>query len=159
MQKHLKECPPPLRQTCNDALPMGTLLQDYHVTFPLHLQGAIPPGEMPTRFQVHAKTVDGGDEVVYCTDDIPMTPDSNGRVFIQLSTSTMSVSCRRHHSSSLEPHRKYKTVITSKNEAGGRNSTGDIQFSKPLCVVGICKQCVSYSGQYLLFFSMTNQCL
>ena len=88
---------------------------------------------MPDRFQVHAETVDGGDEVVYCTDDIPVTLNSDGRVLIQLSRSTMSLSCRRHDSSNLEPHRKYKTIITAKNEVGDSNSTGDIHFSKPMC--------------------------
>ena len=89
---------------------------------------------MPDRIQIFAETVDHGNKVFYCTDDIPATPDSDGRVFIQLNTSTMSVSCRRHDSSRLEPHRKYKTIITTKNEAGDRNSTGDIHFSKLMCI-------------------------
>ena len=81
---------------------------------------------MPDRFQVHAVTVDGGNKVTYCTDDIQVTPGSDGRVFIQLNASTPTC----HGSSSLEPHRRYKAVITAKNRAGGTISTGDIQFSK-----------------------------
>ena len=89
--------------------------------------GAIPPGEMPDGFRMFAETVDGGDKVTYCTDDIQVTPGSDGRVFIQLNTSAPST-CPG--TSSLEPHRRYKATITAKNRAGGTNSTGDIHFSK-----------------------------
>ena len=92
----------------------------------LHLQRQTPPGEMPDQYQVHAETIDSGDSFPYCTDVIQATPDSDGKVFIQLN----AMSCRRHYSSSLEPHRKYRTIITAKNEAGESNSTGDIHFSK-----------------------------
>ena len=94
----------------------------------LHLQRQTPPGEMPDQYQVHAETIDSGDSFPYCTDVIQATPDSDGKVFIQLN----AMSCRRH-GSRLEPHRKYRTIITAKNEAGESNSTGDIHFSKPVC--------------------------
>ena len=92
----------------------------------LHLQRQTPPGEMPDQYQVHAETIDSGDSFPYCTDVIQATPDSDGKVFIQLN----AMSCRKHYSSRLEPHRKYRTIITAKNEAGESNSTGDIHFSK-----------------------------
>ena len=84
---------------------------------------------MPDRFQVYAETIDDENKLFYCTDDILMTPDSNGRVLIQLNTNTRM--CRH---SRLESHRRYKAVIAAKNEAGRTNSTGDIYFSKPICV-------------------------
>ena len=74
---------------------------------------------MPDRFQICADTV-GDEDKLYCTDDISMTPDSDGRVFIHLNTS-----------SGLKPHHRYKAVITGKNQVGESNSTGDIHFSKP----------------------------
>ena len=80
---------------------------------------------MPDRFQVHTETTDGGKILHYWSDEISVTPDLAGRVFIELST---------NDSSNLEPYRKYRTVITAKNDFGERNSTGEIQFSKPVCV-------------------------
>ena len=74
---------------------------------------------MPTRFQVHAETFDGGDKVLYSTDDIPVSPDSDGRVLISITGS-----------SSLKAHRKYNAIITAKNDFGDSNSTGEIPFSK-----------------------------
>ena len=83
---------------------------------------------MPDRFQICAKTVENENELDYFTDEISMTPDSHGRVFIQLNT---SIPTSTPGSSSLKPHRRYKAIITGKNQAGERNSTGDIHFSKP----------------------------
>ena len=83
---------------------------------------------MPDQFRICAETVDGGNKLYYCTDDISMTPDSDGRVFIQLNT---SIPTSTPDSSGLKPHRRYKAVITGKNKAGKSNSTGDIHFSKP----------------------------
>ena len=88
--------------------------------------GAIPPGEMPDRFQIFAETDDGGDKLTYCIDDIEVTPGSDGRVFIQLNASAPTCP----GASSLEPHRMYKAIIKAKNIAGGTNSIGNIQFSK-----------------------------
>ena len=85
---------------------------------------------MPDRFQVHAETVDGGNKLCYCTDDIQVTPDSNGRVLIQLNTNTSTCT---HDNKSLKPHRRYKATITAKNIAGRSKSAGDINFSKPMC--------------------------
>ena len=76
---------------------------------------------MPTRFQVHAETIDGGDKVLYSTDDIPVSPDSDGRVLISIT-----------RSSSLKAHRKYNTIIAARNDFGYSNSTGEIPFSKPV---------------------------
>ena len=99
----------------------------------LHQQmGAIPPGEMPHRFQIHAETIDSGDKLTYCTGDIQVTPNSDGKVFIQLNTSTPTCSSDSH---SLPSHRRYKAIITAKNRAGGTNSTGNIHFSKSVCVL------------------------
>ena len=99
----------------------------------LHQQmGAIPPGEMPHQFQVYAETIDGGEKRTYHTDDIPMMPDSDGKVFIQLNTSTPT---SPSGSRSLASHRRYKATITAQNIAGGTNSTGDIHFSKSVCVL------------------------
>ena len=99
----------------------------------LHQQiGAIPPGEMPKGFQVHAETIDGGEKRSYHTDDIPMMPDSDGRVFIQLNTSN---STSPSGSCSLASHRRYKAIITARNKAGGTNSTRNIHFSKSVCVL------------------------
>ena len=39
---------------------------------------------MPDRFQVHAETNDGGDKVLYSTDDIRVTPDLDGKVFVSI---------------------------------------------------------------------------
>ena len=77
---------------------------------------------MPDRFQVHAETNDGGDpHVSYSSDDIHMTPDSDGRVFLQLD------------SGRLMAYRNYTTTIAAKNNFGESNSTGEILFSKPMC--------------------------
>ena len=89
---------------------------------------------MPQRFQVHAETIDSGEKLTYCTDDIQVTPNSDGRVFIQLNTSIPTCS---PGNSSLVPHRRYKATITAKNIAGETNSTGDIHFSKFVCVLFI----------------------
>ena len=77
---------------------------------------------MPTRFQVHAETFDGGDKVVYSSDNIPVSPDSDGKVLICITGS-----------SSLKAHRKYNAIIAAKNDFGDSNSTGEIPFSKPIC--------------------------
>ena len=90
---------------------------------------------VPDLFQVHAETIDNGNKALYCTDDIPVTLDSVGRMFIQLNTSTPKCTT---DSSSLESHRRYKVIFTAKNEVGESNSTGDIRFSKPLyslCII------------------------
>ena len=97
------------------------------ILFCLHWQGTIPPGEMPDRFQVHAETTDDENTVRYCTDDIPVTPDLNGNVFIQLNASTPTCT---HRSSSLKAYRRHNATITAKNGFGERNSTGEILFSK-----------------------------
>ena len=97
----------------------------------MSLQGTIPPGEIPDRFQVHAETVDGGDndenKLSYCTDDIPVIPDSDGRVFIQLNASTPTCT---YSSNSIKAYRRYNATIAAKNGFGERNSTGEILFSK-----------------------------
>ena len=80
---------------------------------------------MPDRFQVHTETNDGGKILHYCSDEISVIPDIAGRVFIELNT---------NDSSNLKPYRKYHAVITARNDFGVRNSTGEIQFSKPVCV-------------------------
>lgn len=85
----------------------------------------------PDLFQVHAETIDDGYKAFYCTDDIPVTLDSDGRMFIQLNTSTPTCTT---DTSGLESHRRYKVIFTAKNEAGESNSTGDIWFSKPACL-------------------------
>lgn len=82
---------------------------------------------MPDRFKIYAETVEDEDKHYYCTDYIAWTRDSDGRVVIQLNTSTPTCESGR---SSLEPHRRYKAVISAENEAGQSNSTGDIRFSK-----------------------------
>ena len=80
---------------------------------------------MPERFQLYAETNDGGKILRYWSDEISVTPDLPGRVFIELST---------NDSSNLKPYRKYTTVITAINKFGESNSTGEIQFSKSVCV-------------------------
>ena len=84
---------------------------------------------MPDRIQIFAETVDDGSKVFYCTDDISLKPDSDGRVFIQLNTSTPTCAS---DSSSLESRRRYRTIIAAKNQAGETNSTGNICFCKPV---------------------------
>ena len=91
----------------------------------LHYQGFIPPGERPDQFQVCTETNDSGKLLCYCSDKIAVTPDLAGRIFIDLNT---------NDSSNLKPYRKYNTVITASNDFGEGSSTGEIQFSKPLCV-------------------------
>ena len=95
--------------------------------------GAIPPGEMPDRFQVHAETVDGGNKLTYITGVIWVTPDPDGRVFIPLNTSNATY--LSDDNSSLAPHRRYKAIIVAGNIAGGTNSTGNIYFSKSVYVL------------------------
>ena len=89
---------------------------------------------MPDPIQIFADTVDDGDKVYYCTDDIPVTPDILGRVLIQLNASTSTC---KPGSCSLEPHRRYKAIIATKNQAGENNSTGDICFCKPVLKVRV----------------------
>ena len=74
---------------------------------------------MPDKFQVHVETDDGGNKALYSTDDIPVTPDSDGRVFVSIP-----------NRSSLNAYRKYNATITAKNKFGESNSTGGIPFSK-----------------------------
>ena len=74
---------------------------------------------MPKQCQVHAETIDGGDKILYSTDDIPVTPDSDGRVFVSIGDR-----------SSLNAYRKYNAIITAKNDFGEGNSTGEITFSE-----------------------------
>ena len=100
-----------------------------HLIYVFHKQGAIPPCVVPDLFQIHAETIDNGNKAFYCTDDIPVTLDPDGKMFIQLNASTPTCSS---DSSSLESHRRYKVILTAKNEVGESNSTGDIWFSKPL---------------------------
>ena len=83
---------------------------------------------MPDLFQVHAETIDGGDKVSYCSDDIPVTPDSDGMVFIQLDASTHAP-----NSSRLMAYRDYTAWIVAKNDFGESQSTGEIPFSKLVC--------------------------
>ena len=80
---------------------------------------------MPDHLQVHAETFDAEDKLFYCSDDIPVTPDSDGRVLIQLNASTPTCT-----PDGLKPHRRYKAILTAKNHFGEANSTGDIMFSK-----------------------------
>ena len=74
---------------------------------------------MPDQFQVHAETSDGGDKVLYSTDVVRVTPDSDGRVFVSITDW-----------SSFKAYRKYNATITAKNNFGEGNSTGQIPFSK-----------------------------
>ena len=116
---------------CSHALRIINLLEQVVMKIYMSLQGTIPPGEMPDRFQVHAETIDGGDndenKLSYCTHDIPVTPDSDGMVFIQLNASTPTCT---HSSSILKAYRKYNATIATKNYFGETNSTGEILFSK-----------------------------
>ena len=91
----------------------------------LHYQGFILPGERPDQFQVCTETNDGGKLLCYCSDKISVIPDLAGRIFIDLNT---------NDSSNLKSYRKYNAVITASNYFGEGSSTGEIQFSKPLCV-------------------------
>ena len=104
---------------------------------------------MPDQIQIFAATVDDGNKAFYCTDDIPVTADILGRVLIHLNASTPTC---KPDSCSLEPHRMYKAIIATKNQAGGTNSTGDICFCKPVLEarVIICMiQCVCIDQFYL----------
>ena len=74
---------------------------------------------MPNRFQVHTETVDSGDKVLYSTDVIRVTPDSDGRVFVSITDWN-----------SFKAYRKYNATITAKNNFGEGNSIGQIPFSK-----------------------------
>ena len=78
---------------------------------------------MPDQFQVHVETVDGGNKTLYSTDDIRVTPDLDGRVFLSIT----DTNC-------FKAYRKYNAIITAKNKFGESNSTGEIQFSKPVCI-------------------------
>ena len=95
----------------------------------LYWQGNIPLGERPDRIQIFAETVDDENKIVYCTDAIPVMPDSGGKVFIQVNTSTPTCT---PDGCSLEPHRRYRAIIAAKNQAGETNSTGKICFCKPV---------------------------
>ena len=88
------------------------------------LQGDIPTGEMPDQFQVYAETTDSGNKVLYHTDNIPVSPDSDGRMIISIPGSS---------SLKLKAYRKYNATIAVKNDFGESNSTGEIPFSKPVC--------------------------
>ena len=79
---------------------------------------------MPDRFEVCAITIDGGDQISYCSGDIPVAPDSDGSVFIQLDARPTS----RLNSSMA--YRNYTSWIVAKNCFGERNSTGEKEFSK-----------------------------
>ena len=95
---------------------------------------------MPDRFQVHAETIDGGDpHVSYSSDDIHMTPDSDGRVFLQL------------YSDRLMAYRNYTTTIAAKNKFGKSNSTGEILFSKPVCIA-VSRSCKSARLAYIFVY-------
>ena len=84
---------------------------------------------MPDRIQIFAETIDDGNKTFYCTNDIPVMPDSDGKVFIQLNTSTPTCT---PGSCSLEPHRRYRAIIATKNQAGENNSRGNVCFCKPV---------------------------
>ena len=84
---------------------------------------------MPDQFQVHAETIDGGDKISYCSDDIHVTPDSDGRMFIELDARPTSIL----NSSGLMAYRNYTAWIIAKNDFGKSNSTGKIPFSKFVC--------------------------
>jgi len=83
----------------------------------------IPPGEIPNQLQVHAFTIDDARNNAHCSIIIPFTLNSNRMVFIHLNDSTCG--------SSLVHHRRFKTIISAKNDLGTTNSTGEILFSKP----------------------------
>ena len=82
---------------------------------------------MADQLQVYAETTDDENTVRYCTNDIPVSPGLNGRVLIQLNTSTPACT---HNSNSLKAYRRYSATIEAKNYFGERNSTGEILFSK-----------------------------
>ena len=91
---------------------------------------------MPDGFQVYAETTDSGSKIRYSSDDIPVTPDSDGRVFVSITDR-----------SSLEAYRKYNTMIAAKNSFGESNSTGEIPFSKPV------SKSLKESGNFVTFTS------
>ena len=76
---------------------------------------------MPNRLQIHVETNDSGDKVFYSTDDIPVSPDSDGRQLIS--------------TSSLKAYRKYNAIVAAKNDFGDSNSTGEISFSKSVYIL------------------------
>ena len=86
---------------------------------------------MPDHVQVRAETVDGGDKVLYCTDDIPVTPDSDGRMLISISDIN-----------GLKAYRKYNAIIVAKNDFGESNSTRELPFSKCV-VVTVSRSCIN----------------
>ena len=69
------------------------------------------------------ETVDGGNKALYSTGDIPVTLDSDGRVFLSITDRNC-----------FKAYRKYNAAITAKNNFGESNSKGEIPFSKPVCV-------------------------
>jgi len=84
----------------------------------------IPPGELPNQLQVHAITVDDDQNNTHCSFIIPFKLNFNGMMFIHLNESTCEPS--------LTHHRRYKTIISAKNDLGTTNSTGEIRFGKSL---------------------------
>ena len=96
--------------------------------------GSISPGEMPNQLQVHAFTIDDDQNNAHCSFIIPFILNSNGMVFVRLNKGTCG--------SSLVHHRRYKTIISAKNDLGTTNSTGEILFSKS-------QYCYAYTGNYL----------
>ena len=84
--------------------------------------GGVPPGEMPHQFQVYILAVRDKNNVCFCV--FPFTPNSNGMMFIHLNESTCGPG--------LVHHRRYKAIVTAKNNLGTTNSTGEILFSKLL---------------------------
>ena len=78
---------------------------------------------MPDLFQVHAETVDGGNKALYSTGDIPVHWTLGWKVFVSITDRI-----------SFKAYRKYNAIITTKNNFGESNSTGEIPFSKPVCI-------------------------
>ena len=92
----------------------------------------IPPGETPNQLQVHVITVDDDQNSANCSIIIPFTLNSNGMMFICLNG--MMFICLNENTCgpSLMHHRRYKTIISAKNDLGTANSTGKIGFGKSL---------------------------
>ena len=109
-------------------LELRTLSQSLNNSFALTCTqvGGIPPGQMPNQLQVHAFTVDDDQSNAHCSASIPFSLNSNGMAFIGLNESTCGPK--------LVYHRRYKTIITAKNDLGTTNSTGEILFSKLLYI-------------------------
>lgn len=103
---------------------------------------------MPDRFQVHAQTDDGGDPHFSCSsDDIYMTPDSDGRVLLQLDTN--SIPTCAPDSARLTAYRNYTATIVAKNNVG--NSTGVILISKPVCIA-VSRSCKNVCLAYIFVY-------